>query len=281
MGVLLADAYWDVLIAHSDRLSVYDDGRIVKVFRKDAFDIDTLSALVRGPQNPPPRVAAAKREDPPALSFAGVCANTLQDISFQVNAGDVVSILDLDGSGNDQIVALLEGTCPLRSGEIRLAGAPYRRRSLARALRRGLGILSENPTHGALFHELSTMDNLALLMCGKRRGFFLSGRFMRSLREHCAEFLSEEVLDSPSLTKLDETMRRRLVYCRWLIFRPKVMVLLRPLSVADAPLSAMTHELIAQLAARGSAVLILSSNAMEAELLSRRVLILEKGQIKA
>lgn len=279
VGVLLADAYWDVLSDHTDRLSVYNHGRIVKVFRREEYDPAALAMLLQEGADPPAAADACAMETEAVLSFCGICTETLREVSFEVRRGEVVSVLDMDGSGNNQIAALLQGDCALRSGSILLQGMPYARRTNALALARGLGIINENPTHAGLLHDLSVLENLALPISSRKMDFFARRRYMRSLRDHCAALLPDWVLGLPTLHTLDEEMLQRIAYARWQLMRPKAMVLMRPLSVTDARLSRMTAEYIRDFARHGSAVLILSSNATEARQLGGRVLVLQGGRI--
>lgn len=278
IGIFLADAYSDVLTKHSDRLSVFSSRSVVKVFRRENFDERALSILLEESPGGPMPYAAAEGEAP-ALSFAGVRTKTLHEVTFCVHPREIVCILDIDGSGVDQIFGLLTGDCHLRGGEIRIAGERYGSRSEARAIRKGLGIIGDNPTHTSLFRDLSVLDNLSLPISSRIGAFFLKRRYMRSLIEQSRAYLPEDVLESRTLHPLKEDILQRIVYVRWRLMRPRAMVLLRPLSVTDAVGSRVTRESIMELANAGSAVLVLSSNPTEARLLGHRILELRQGRL--
>lgn len=283
MGVFLADAYFDVLTKYTDRLSVFSSRSVVKVFRKETYDDGALSALLedRSAQPAARRGAAERSAARAALSFQGVHTRTLRNVSFQVAPGEVVSVLDMDGSGIDQIAALLMGECGLLSGRILLGTKQYTLRSQDRAIRQGLAIVGDDPTHTSLFRDHSVMDNLSLPISSRMWGFFTFSRFRRSLRAQCRAYFSEEILSSSSLHPLNEEILQRIVYVRWQIMRPKVIVLVRPLSMTDAASGRVVRESIAGLAEAGSAVLVLSSNVTEARMFGHRVLELREGHITA
>lgn len=278
MGILMADAYWDVLSAYTDRVTVYSEGRMVKLLRREEYSAGILPRLLSEPAQA--MALEGPADTPEVLSFAGVFTHSLRDVSLCLHRGEVVSILDMDGSGAGQIAALLAGERRLLGGGIRLDGQPYQRRGARQALEAGLGFILENPTRSTLMPELSVMDNLALPISGRVSGFFLHRRFQRSLRERAAAFLPPEMLEEKDLSRLEEEQLLQLVYARWRLFRPKAMVLMRPLSVTDAHLSQVVQREVTALAREGSGVLILSANASEARRLGHRVLALEHGRLR-
>jgi len=277
-GVFLSDAYSDVLMKYTDRLSVFSGHRVVKVFRREEYDAGALSLLLED-SAPTGRMKPRLTLSHPALSLHGVRTESLKDVSLSVFPGEVVSLLDMDGSGVDQIAALLMGECGLLSGRIELCGGSYGRRSQANAVKRGLGVIGDDPTRTSLFRDHSVMDSLSLPISSRIRGFFSQKRFERSLRERYLQHFSPEILDSRTLHPLTEETLLKIVYARWLVMRPKAMVIVRPLAMADAACSRVIRESIAAMAAEGCAVLILSYNQAEARLLSHRILPLEGGRV--
>ncbi|MCL1795543.1 MAG: ATP-binding cassette domain-containing protein [Clostridia bacterium] len=277
-GVFLSDAYSDVLMKYTDRLSVFSGHRVVKVFRREAYDTGALSLLLEDSRLPG-RTKPRPDMSHPTLSLHGVRTESLNDVSMSVFPGEVVSLLDMDSSGVDQIAALLVGECGLLSGRIELCGGSYVRRSQANAIKRGLGIIGDDPTRTSLFRDHSVMDSLSLPISSRIPGFFSQKRFELSLREQCLYHFPPEVLNSRTLHPLTEETLLKIVYVRWLVMRPKAMVIVRPLAMADAACSRVIRESIAAMAAAGSAVLILSYNQAEARLLSHRILPLKRGRI--
>ena len=278
IGVFLVDAYWDVLSKFSDRLSVFSSRSVVKVFRREDFNEEAISILL---EEPPAQASEGmpRFDDPPALRFENVCTETLMELTFSVHPREIVCILDTDGSGMDQIVRALMGEeHPLR-GEIWLSGKPYTRRGTAQALRSGLGFIGDNPTHTSLFRDLSVMDNLSLPISSRIGSFFWKKRYMRSLVEHGGAYFSRDVLSGRTLHPLKEDVLQRIVYVRWRLARPRVLAVVRPLSVTDAVGSRITREMILDIARAGSAVLVLSSNWTEARQLGHRILELRRGRL--
>lgn len=278
-GIFLVDAYADVLTRHSDRLSVFSSRTVIKVFRREDFDARVLSILLEDPPATPSAVISEEDREP-VLALCNVSTKSLQSICLSVMGGEVVSVLDMDGSGGEEIAAMLNGECALHAGHVLLCGAPYVRRNQAHAVRRGLGIVGDNPTHSSLFRNYSVMENLSLPISSRIPTFFVRRRYMKSLQAHARAYLPEEVLRSPTLHPLREDTLQRIVYARFRIMRPRAMVLVRPLSVTDAQTSRTVREQIAAMAQAGCAVLVLSTNAAEAKLLGHRVLELSDGRIR-
>lgn len=279
MGILMVDVYWDVLSAYTDRVTVYSEGRMVKLLRRQEYSDAILPRLLSAPAQAATHAPDTTR-NPEVLSFVGMYTDSLRDINFRLHRGEVLSILDLDNSGGEQIAALLAGDRHPAGGCIYLDGRPYTQRGVPQAMENGLGFVLENPTRRTLMRELSVMDNLSLPIAGKVSGFYLRRRYLRSLQERAAAYLPVEMLQAKDLSRLDEEQLLQLVYVRWRLFHPKAMILVRPLSVTDAHLSQVVEQQIAALAREGCGVLVLSANASEARRLGHRVLALHCGRLR-
>lgn len=278
VGVFLADAYWDVLSKHTDRLSVFSSRSVVKVFRKEDYNEKALSVLLEEPMQQlvddrPPTNAT------PVLTLHSVCTGTLKDITLTVRPGEIVSILDIDGSGVDQIASVLTGDSALQQGEIWIAGKRYKPHSEAQAFKNGIGLIGDNPTHTSLFRDLSVMDNLSLPISNRIHSFYFKKRYIRSLKTHCGTYFSQEILENQTLHLLKEDILQRIVYVRWRLMRPRVLVVIRPLAATDSVGSRITRDLLLDIARSGSALVVLSANPTEAHQLGHRVLVLREGRL--
>lgn len=277
IAFLLVDTYLDVLCKFTDRMLVMDSGRMIRSFEKDMYDEKTVEAvLFSGGEKKPS--GESHELAPKVLEIRHVSTNKLQDISLTLHKGEAVSLLDMDDSTNEALFQVLVGGAAYE-GVLALEGEAYKPRHLKHALKKGICVISENPTETMLFPHLSAQENLFLGMAGRVRFFFGRNKFRRSLTQNYRELLPQEILECQDIRTLGNEDLQRLVYCKWLLFHPKLLIVLKPLSVTDPHLSQVTQELIGQYTRQGTCVLILSSNPSEAYRLGDTVYPCKDGKI--
>lgn len=277
IAFLLVDTYLDVLFKYTDRMLVMDSGRMIRAFEKDMYDEKTVEAVLLGGGEAP---AAGESHElaPQVLEICHVRTDKLQDISLTLHKGEAVSLLDMDGSTNEALFQVLTGETAY-DGKLLLDGIAYRPRHLKHALKKGVCVISENPTETMLFPHLSAQENLFLGMAGRVRFFFGRKKFKQSLVQSYRELLPQGILQCQDIRTLGSEDLQRLVYCKWLLCHPKLLIVLKPLSVTDPHLGQITQELISQYAKQGTCVLILSSNPSEAYRLGETVYPCKDGRI--
>jgi ribose transport system ATP-binding protein len=277
IAFLLVDTYLDVLFQYTDRMLVMDSGRMIRAFEKDMYDEKTVEAVLLGGGE---KLSAGGSHDfsPQVLEIRHVSTNKLQNISLTLHKGEAVSLLDMDGSTNEALFQVLTGEAAYEGGLL-LDGKAYKPRHLKHALKKGVCVISENPTETMLFPHLSAQENLFLGMAGRVRFFFGRKKFRRSLAQSFRELLPQGILECQDIRTLGSEDLQRLVYCKWLLCHPKLLIVLKPLSVTDPHLSQITQELIGQYVRQGTCVLILSSNPSEAYRLGDTVYPCKDGKI--
>ena len=277
IAFMLVDTYLDVLFKFTDRMLVMDSGRMIRAFEKNMYDEKTVEAVLLGGGEKP--AAGESHEAAPAvLEIRHVSTDKLQDITLTLHKGEAVSLLDMDDSTNEALFQVLTGGTAYEGGLV-LDRKGYKPRHLKHALKKGVCVISENPTETMLFPHLSAQENLFLGMAGRVRFFFGRKKFRRSLVLSYRELLPQGILQCQDIRTLGSEDLQRLVYCKWLLCHPKLLIVFKPLSVTDPHLGQVTQELISQYMKQGTCVLILSSNPSEAYRLGGKVYPCKDGRI--
>lgn len=196
------------------------------------------------------------------LTFEGVQTESLNAVCFSLHEGEGLCIVDQGGKGIDDIKALLSGQLSARSGRIFVSGEVFRGGSVQRALDQRVAFVMENPTDSMLFPDFTALDNLCFPSSRKTRDFWINPRYKESCKREYAKFFAPGALEKyPDELSIQDL--HKLVYCRWHLYNPKVVVCVKPFNSVEKSLEEISAFFIELLREKGIAVLILTSNASE------------------
>jgi ABC-type sugar transport system ATPase subunit len=204
-----------------------------------------------------------------------------RNVSFSVRAGEVVGFAGLVGAGRSQIAQALFGLDPEATGRVWVQGKAIQLRSPADAMRAGLGLVPEDRKRQGLVLSMSALANTTLaILRDLAKLSFIRHRSERALAASYFERLRVRASGVDAATAgLSGGNQQKLVLAKWLAARSRVLILDEPTRGVDVGAKAEIHALIDQLAANGSAVVLISSELPEVLNLSTRIVVLREGQI--
>jgi ABC-type sugar transport system ATPase subunit len=206
-----------------------------------------------------------------------------EDISFSVRAGEVVGVAGLVGAGRSEVAAALFGLDPAVQGRTLVDGTVVRIRSPSDAIRFGIGLVPEERKRQALVPLESGMHNLSLAILDRLSRFaWLRLREERALANEWFRRLSVRPpdVDAP-VVGLSGGNQQKIVLARWLAAESRVLILDEPTRGVDVGAKAEIHALVGELAARGAAVILISSELPEVQRLSQRIIVMREGRVVA
>jgi D-xylose transport system ATP-binding protein len=278
----------------ADRITVLRDGRSVGGARREELTTDKVISMMVGRDvatlypRPPhkPGVPLLKVEDWTVEDPLVPGRNVLRGVSFEVREREILGIGGLMGAGRTALVSSLFGAARSRvSGTLSLGGGPPRRpfRTPPEAIAAGLALVSEDRKRYGLVLDHSVSENLTL---ASLRRFARGPLVDDATREKQA---SEEAtalqIRTPGLgaavRQLSGGNQQKVVLGKWLLTRPRILFLDEPTRGVDVGAKAEIHRLIAELAAAGLGVVLVSSELPELLGMSHRVLVLSLGAATA
>jgi ribose transport system ATP-binding protein/rhamnose transport system ATP-binding protein len=226
--------------------------------------------------------SAGEREQraAPILSVRGLRAPPLvRDVSFDLHRGEILGLGGLVGAGRSEAVETLFGLRPRAGGEVELEGRPFAPRAPAQAIRAGIGFVAEDRRRQSIVPDLSVRENLLLGHLGAHRGFGLGyGRLDRRIADLMRRLeLPAERLSDPDLLNFSGGMQQKIIIARWLLLDPKVLILDEPTKGVDIGTRASIYAILRDIAAKGTAILIVSSEFEELLGLADRVIVISDG----
>jgi ABC-type sugar transport system ATPase subunit len=204
----------------------------------------------------------------------------LRDVSFQVRAGEIVAFAGLSGAGRTETALSIFGARRVAVGRVSIAGRPLAMRSVPAAIAAGIGYLPEDRKQAGLFLDMSIAHNVAaagLARFGKvltsmRRIRSAAEEHRRRLRIHCRGV-------GQSVRSLSGGNQQKVLLAKWLLVEPRVLIADEPTRGVDVGAKAEVHRLLVELAERGTAVVMISSDLTEVLALADRVIVMSQGRI--
>jgi ABC-type sugar transport system ATPase subunit len=273
----------DEIFRLCDAVTVLRDGRHVATQPMAAVDRGSLVQMMIGRRLEeyfPAHVQAEPGEELLRVEDLSSPAG-FSGVSFALRAGEVLGFAGLVGAGRSEIAQALFGLDPHATGRILVRGQAAAIRTPGDAMALGLGLVPEDRKRQGLVLSMTASGNttLATLSSLARLGF-IRHRAERDVARTFFERLRVRASgpDAPT-AGLSGGNQQKLVLAKWLAARCSILILDEPTRGVDVGAKAEIHALVDELAARGSGVILISSELPEVLNLSTRVIVLRQGRI--
>ncbi|MCB0129388.1 MAG: sugar ABC transporter ATP-binding protein, partial [Caldilineaceae bacterium] len=265
----------------ADEVTVLKDGRYVDTRAVADVTMDDLVRMMIGRdlQDVYPKRAAKPSEV--LLEVDNVSQGKLvHDVSFKLHAGEIVGFAGITGSGRTELVRAIFGADPY-TGDIRIAGEPYKPRSPQDAIRRGVALVTEDRKAQGLLLKLSVTTNTTI------SGLKNLTRFgVIKLREELAlvkEMIQKLSIKTPNPEFLVVNMsggnQQKVVLARWLSVGTRIFILDEPTRGIDVGSKSEIYQIMAELAEQGVGIIMISSELPEVLGMSDRIMVMRQGTI--
>ena len=216
-----------------------------------------------------------------ALELENVCTDDVADISLTVRRGEVVALAGLVGAGRTELALAIAGDRAVTSGTIKVHGEAKRFRSPTDAIAAGIGLAPEERKADALIMVRSVRDNIALAVLDGLSRFGVVNR--RKERELAGKYIASLRIRTPSMAQLMQNLsggnQQKVVLARWLAKETDILVLDEPTRGVDVCAKAEIYAIIDELAAKGVAVLVISSELPEVLGIADRIVVMQEGRV--
>lgn len=266
----------------ADRVSVLRDGAYVGTLARAELSSSRLVQLMVGrPLKEFYRHERATGRAEVVLEVRGLAGGKVKPTSFALRAGEIVGLAGLVGAGRTELARLIFGADPKSAGELHLSGRPVRVSSPEDAVRAGIGYVPENRKEQGLFLELSARENITMnVLAQDGRAGVLNFRALRARTAKAIGDLNVRVASQATKAlSLSGGNQQKLLVARWLEIGPRVLLLDEPTRGVDVGAKGEIYRIMNELAARGVAILFISSELPEIIGMSDRVLVMREGAL--
>ncbi|MER9338747.1 sugar ABC transporter ATP-binding protein [Mesorhizobium sp. M0293] len=276
--------FLDHILSSCDAVTVLRNGKHVQTGPAKDETRASLAAAMLGrdlsdvfpPKKAPPPTSAVK------LSTSGLTRlPVFEDINIHVQAGEIVGIAGLVGSGRSEVLRSIFGADEFQSGMVAIDGYPVGRHTPITAMRNGLAMVPESRREQGLFLEHSIAENISLINFSELRPFGIvnHGKEAGEIRKWAARLNIKCTSTDALVSSLSGGNQQKVLFAKWLAGNPSVMLLDEPTRGVDIGAKSEIYNLVVELAARGMAILIVSSEIEELVGLCHRMYIMREGSI--
>jgi rhamnose transport system ATP-binding protein len=283
LGIVYVSHRLEEVFEIADRVSVLRDGAVVAMRRTAELDRAELIRLMVGREL---STVFPKRAVAPGAALleargVGCSASGIEDASFTVHAGEIFGIFGLVSSGRTELARILFGITPADEGVLLLRGAPVRIGSPGEAVAHGIAYVPEDRRQHGVIPEMSVAANTTLSIL---RSLGRGGLIDRAREDQIAgTYVARFAVKTPSLATEVGTLsggnQQKVALARWLATAPSVLILDEPTQGIDVGAKAEVHALMSDLAGRGLALIMISSELPEILGMSDRIAVMCEGRV--
>jgi rhamnose transport system ATP-binding protein len=283
VGMIYISHRLEELFQVADRVTVLRDGRAVATRPIAEVDRAELIRLMVGRDLTAvfPKHQVTLGEVILELRGVGCRDAKVQGVNLNVRAGEILGLAGLVGAGRTELARILFGLTPADAGQIRLRGQPVVIRSPAHAVELGIAYVPEDRRRHGVLLEMAVAPNISLAILKRiaRLGWLDTAR-ERSIASAFVQRLSIKTasIEAP-VGNLSGGNQQKVALARWLAAEPDVLILDEPTQGVDVGAKAEIHRLMGELAGKGLAIVMISSELPEILGMSDRIAVMHGGTI--
>ena len=210
-------------------------------------------------------------------------AIVLSDVSLELRRGEILGLAGLVGAGRTELVRIIFGADERDAGEILVEGRPVDMRSPMDAIRHGIGFVPEDRKQHGLVLGQALRENVALPSLDTLTRFGFVDRAEE--RRRVGRFVDQLQIRTPSLDQVVRNLsggnQQKVVISKWLMLRPKILIMDEPTRGIDVGAKAEIYALMNELSQAGVGIIMISSELPEILAMSDRVVCMAEGQVMA
>lgn len=283
VAILFISHFIDEILGRGDQVTVLRSGKVIVTL--PAAEL-TPGQTVRHMIGAEPGSFFPKEETQigmPVLSVRELSgAGFVEDVRFDVRAGEILGFFGLVGAGRSEVAQMLFGITKPDQGEIEVDGRVVRPRSPRQAMQLGISFLPEDRHQQGLVLQFPIRANETLPILrqlANRAGLVHRAREKQIARDFTGRMRVVATGVEQRTDTLSGGNQQKVLLAKWLIPSPRVLILDQPTRGIDVGAKAEIHRIISQLAAQGMAVILISDDAQEVIGMSDRIIVFRGGRI--
>jgi len=283
-AILFISHKFDEIFRIADRYTVFRDGEHVGSGLISDVTEDALVRMMVGRSVDQIFPARDKTPGKKVLEVDSLSHPTeFDDISFTLRKGEILGFYGLVGSGRSEVMQAIFGITSPSRGTVQIDGRRVTLRSPADAVANGIVYVPEDRGKQGAVIGLPIFQNVTLASLDQtsRNGFTRLAQEFDLAREYTERLDLRAASLDQDVGNLSGGNQQKVVIAKWLATKPRVIILDEPTKGIDIGSKAAVHAFMAELAAQGLAVIMVSSEIPEVLGMSDRVMVMREGLLAA
>lgn len=283
VGIIYISHRMDELKRITDRVLIMRDGQYVETLKTADTEISTVINLMVGreifieskPQN-------TNSTDEIVLELKNITSTSnIKDISFQLRKGEILGFAGLMGAGRTEVANAIFGVDKIKKGEVFLRGKRIKINSPEKAVKNGIGYLSEDRKQLGLLVDLDVKTNITMSYMDKFQNIgFIKDKLAKKVANGYIEQLK---IKTPSVDQqlkfLSGGNQQKVVIAKWLLRDCDILIFDEPTRGIDVGAKGEIYRLLDELVEQGKSIIMISSELPEVLRMSHRIVVMSEGKI--
>ena len=284
VSVLFISHRLDEIFAICDRVTVLKDGRLVGTHDTGEVTRERLISMMVGRDLGDlfPRRPATARSGQSVLRAEGIgIGDRVRDVSIDLRAGEIVALAGMVGAGRSEFALGLFGAIPLAKGAVHIGGQRFTSMSPAKAIRLGVGLVTEDRKSQGLAMLLDVAANItgpALAEITRHGLIDRQNEAVIAAAEIARYRIACRGPETPVAT-MSGGSQQKVIVARWARICRTVLILDEPTRGIDVGAKAEIYRIMRDLADAGVAILMISSELTEVIGMADRVIVMRQGHV--
>ncbi len=270
----------------ADRVTVLRDGKVISTNPASELSVSDIIHMMVGRDLEHEHLRRDLKAGQVALRVVGLTiGEKVRDVSFEVHRGEILGVAGLMGSGRTETMRAVFGADRPDSGKIYLYGEsePLEIRTPRDAVRNGIAFLTEDRKEQGLLSRLAVRANISLtrLRDISRFGWVdiaeersVADRYIAALGIRCSS-------NEQTVEELSGGNQQKVVIAKWLYRDCDVLIFDEPTRGIDVGAKFEIYHMLAELAEKGKAVIVVSSDTKELMAMCDRIMVMSAGRVAA
>ncbi|MEG1964309.1 MAG: sugar ABC transporter ATP-binding protein [Clostridia bacterium] len=286
IGMIYISHRMDEILKIADRVTVMRDGEYVGTLNsKDTTKAKIINMMVgRVIYEEPKNKSNVAQDAKVVLEVKNLRnGNLIKDVSFKLKKGEILGFAGLMGAGRTEVARAIFGADKFESGEIFLNGEKINIKSPYDAVSHGIAYLSEDRKRYGLLLDKSVAFNSSLSSIPRyaKFGFIDDSLIKKDAKEFNEKLKTKTPNLEEKLRNLSGGNQQKVILAKWLISDSEILIIDEPTRGIDIGAKSEIYTLMNELVKQGKSIIMISSELVEIQRMSDRVIVMCEGRITA
>ncbi|EIA1771859.1 galactose/methyl galactoside ABC transporter ATP-binding protein MglA [Vibrio vulnificus] len=283
-GVVYISHKMEEIFAICDEITILRDGQWVDTRPLKGLDMDQIIAMMVGRELThrfPEKTNIPKDVILQVENLTALNQPSIQDVSFELKAGEILGVAGLVGSRRTDIVETIFGVRERSEGHIRLHGREMKNRDAHEAINNGFALVTEERRSTGIYGNLDITFNALVANVDeyKTKMGLLSDKKMKSDTQWVIDSMRVKTPSHQThISSLSGGNQQKVIIGRWLLTQPEILMLDEPTRGIDVGAKFEIYQLILELAKKNKGIIIISSEMPELLGITDRILVMSNGR---